>query len=242
MQMRADAVLVLVFACVAQAELVNTTGFSPECEATLGTVQAPPDCSSLPGLLSAEGIASCVGDIDVLSSCAIDPSLLTAETANATEPCPLCVSLPADSGCASALSTILDAVRTNASLASCKNEADIAALVLLRDQGTVGCNAAQATPRGDLDMNALRQCSACGVIPCVPGMYCPGNALPAFCEAGHYCPSSTEMRVRQDGGPASHLTLRVQPAPSSAGVSRRLILPAEQLRPRQVPFPRSLPG
>ena len=189
-------VLILALVFTAHSEVyaaeVNSTVISVTCQAAvlrLGTTT----CPDLSLLLAAEGQASCVGDVAALEKCALDPSQLSVAPSNNSETCPLC--LPSNAGCIDVLSHVLSAVRVNASLDPCNNAADVASLVLLRDQGTVGCNAATATVLGDLNMDVLQQCGTCGVIPCVPGMFCPGNALPTVCPAGFFCASSTEKQV-----------------------------------------------
>jgi hypothetical protein len=92
---------------------------------------------------------------------------------------------------------------------NCSNQNDYSILSALRYQSEILCASSipfgghiteVGTIDGVFDTRNIFQCGTCGMMSCLPGQYCPGNAAAITCPKGHYCPNPAVMFVC----PANH--------------------------------------
>ena len=195
------------------------------CISSMQSVLSNPTPCIMAGNFSLPSTFSCMNPLDILGTTKmhdpmISPPKKIPPASNVT--CPFCTNTttnsPLDDDCLNLLDYITETVagyppsftdgNTNAALnavsVDCSNLADSQLLTYLRDQSKVLCALPKTfgqqlspidTLVGIMDMRHLMQCGTCGVMPCLPGQYCPGNQPATQCPAGYYCPTTTFMYI-----------------------------------------------
>jgi hypothetical protein len=170
------------------AALVRRGTGAAECSSTVPA--ACPHARTLAPERASPARAAPTGITALSSTCGVPASALSySDDAGPAPPsCSLCPQLGA---CTSVLDSLVTAALTpgGALIAACGDSVDVLTLTLLRDQSQATCNAAAVAEYGSrasgyMSMAALTQCTSCGVMPCAPGMFCPGGEAPPPCPEG----------------------------------------------------------